>query len=604
MVGLKPAILPRFFYNFSMRASNYIRFILFTASLLPFTILAQNNNCALKLHIDSLNSQATAYLQIENKIDTVNLVNGVAEFSIALVRPIRGIVTIKYENETRKTDAKYIYLQPGEIRLNINSPKNTIFQAWLTGPQLTRDFEYKLLNPVIQYNEATARIGKELQQAKAQQGDTVRLTKELEQNIENCFLVPQTYIQSNPASPLSLVALSMLGNGGKGSPISLSGLDSLFNSLTIDIKTSPDGIAYAERLSDLKWKYDAELKSRNGITDGPYVFYAKGTVYVKSVMLNNDNPRTTLDSFKIAEKHQHLLQIHLDQHPEWDFTVKLNDNNLSRTAIFKGADKLLVLSDIEGEFEPFRNLLLAAKVIDEKYNWTFGKGKLIVAGDLFDRGRQVCQFLWLLYKLEDEARAKGGDVNVILGNHDIMNLSGDFRYVDPVYQTDANLMNETYASLYVSGSELGQWLRSKNIIEKVGDFLVTHGGISQVINNLHLPLDSINTRCRPFYTLANRLDKITDKPMLPYFSGKDSPFWYRGYFMEPKATQAQVDSTLSIYKAKKIIVGHDIIDHVHSFYQGKVIGVDVNEHENSHEALLIIKDKYYRIDDKGNRTAL
>ncbi len=74
--------------------------------------------------------------------------------------------------------------------------------------------------------------------------------------------------------------------------------------------------------------------------------------------------------------------------------------------------------------------------------------------------------------------------------------------------------------------------------------------------------------------------------------------------MEPKATQAQVDSTLILYKAKKIIVGHDIIDHVNTFYQGKVIGVDVNEHENAHEALLILKDKYYRIDDKGNKTAL
>jgi hypothetical protein len=327
--------------------------------------------------------------------------------------------------------------------------------------------------------------------------------------------------------------------------------------------------------------------------DGPYVFYNGNKVVVKRIVSGNGE----VDSFEVANKAKHLLQVNLEGHPDWDFTVKLKDSNLIRTPVFVAATQTLVLSDIEGEFEPFRNLLLASKVIDMHYNWTFGNGRLIVAGDLFDRGKQVSQFLWLLYKLEDEAKAKGGDVNVVLGNHDVMNLSGDFRYVHPQYMANASAMNESYADLYDRDTELGRWLRSKNTIEKIGDLLVLHGGLSRMILDKQMSLEAINEITRPYY------DKILPDSLKDFFNA-NSLFWYRGYFLEPKASQGLIDSSLAFYGCKKIIVGHDIIDHIAAIYQNKVIGVDVDEHQLSHEALLIEKDKYFRIDDKGNKTLI
>lgn len=341
-------------------------------------------------------------------------------------------------------------------------------------------------------------------------------------------------------------------------------------------------------------------------TDGPYVFYNSGSAQVKSVVSVNGVYKAVSDSFPEKKKGGQTITVHVARHPEWDFEVRLKRRIQIPAVITKKNTEAnaLILSDIEGEFEPFRNLLLVAKVIDKKYNWVFGKGKLIIAGDLFDRGKQVCQFLWLLYKLEVEANKKGGQVHVILGNHDIMNLSGDFRYVEAEYMNNAKLMNETYAALYGSNTELGKWLRSKNIIEKIDGLLVLHGGISAEINKMGMPLQQINGRCRPFYEVAGRASKITDKTLLPLFSGTTSPFWYRGYFLDPKASSRQVDSTLLLYGCKKIIVGHDIIDHVSSLYHGKVIGLDVDEHEGVHEGLLITKGRYFRIDDKGRKTEL
>lgn len=341
-------------------------------------------------------------------------------------------------------------------------------------------------------------------------------------------------------------------------------------------------------------------KSNAQITDGPYVFYKGDNMVIKSVQMKNG--AYIADSVQVPKKDKtkQVLNIHLDGHPEWDFIVKLKDKLISPAAVSTGAEHTVVLSDIEGEFEPFRNLLLAAKVIDHKYNWMFGNGNLVIAGDLFDRGKQVSQFLWLLYKLEDEASSKGGAVHVILGNHDIMNLDGNFGYVQAVYNTNAQLMRQDYSDLYANHTELGRWLRSKNIIEQIGDLLVMHAGMSKEILQKQQAVQEIDDACRPFYDMWTENTPFAVQPLL----GDNGIFWYRGYFLNPLAPVSLVDSTLDFYRVKKIVVGHDIIDHVAALYNGKVIGVDVDEHTYTHEALLIDKGKYYRMDDKGNKTEL
>ena len=79
----------------------------------------------------------------------------------------------------------------------------------------------------------------------------------------------------------------------------------------------------------------------------------------------------------------------------------------------------------------------------------------VICGDLFDRGTEVPATMWLLYKLEEEAKLKGGYVHTILGNHDIMNLAGNFKYVDQKYFLNAEKLNLSYADLY---SEKQNWV--------------------------------------------------------------------------------------------------------------------------------------------------
>lgn len=332
--------------------------------------------------------------------------------------------------------------------------------------------------------------------------------------------------------------------------------------------------------------------------DGPYLFHENGLLVARSV--TDGQLKTDTIQRKDA------LQVTFPANPDWNFSVNLRDTLTIEPCILKKTPKkVLFLSDVEGEFAALRSLLLANGVIDSKYNWTFGKGRVVLCGDLFDRGDDVTEVLWLLYKLEQDAKKKGGYVHTILGNHDIMNMSGDVRYVDQKYFDVAKVMNIDYMKFYDTNTELGRWLRTKNTVEKVGDNLCAHAGVAPQINTMNMTLQEINDKCRPYYDKAQNKEAVSEAGLDNFFSGKTSLFWYRGYFKEPKATEAEVNATLALYGVKRIIVGHTIVPgNVGFYYDKKVLGIDVNQHKGDHQAALKLKKKWYKVDNEGKRTEI
>jgi predicted AlkP superfamily pyrophosphatase or phosphodiesterase len=245
--------------------------------------------------------------------------------------------------------------------------------------------------------------------------------------------------------------------------------------------------------------------------------------------------------------------------------------------------------------------MMANHIIDQKYNWLFGKGHLVICGDLFDLGKKVPEYLWLLYKLEHEAKAAGGYVHTILGNHDIMNLSGDLRYVQPKYFESAKALGVDYMRLYDENTELGRWLRTKNVVEKIGDELFLHGGISPEVTKAGLSVEKINSLCRPYY--ATKTSLVPEEVKLLF--GDSSPFWYRGYFNDPLISSSDLDASLVHFGVKRIVVGHTITENNVGFrFGGKVLALDVNQHEGKHEAALYEKGNWYNVDAAGSKAKL
>lgn len=334
--------------------------------------------------------------------------------------------------------------------------------------------------------------------------------------------------------------------------------------------------------------------------DGPYVLYKNDQLFVKSVFGDSIQSTIGVDSMALSAKAGLTLTVATDE-PGKTFSVQLKKKLQVEKVEYKKVNKLVVLSDIEGNFSAFRKLLQNCGVIDTSYNWTFGNGHLVLVGDFFDRGDQVTEVLWLIYALEEKAKTAGGYVHFVLGNHEIMNLSGDLRYLQPKYFKSASLLNETYmGGLYGENSEIGRWLRTKNIVEKIGPILFAHGGISPEINRMDISLSRINEISRPFYPDTNYV--YPDQKIDTIFSDL-GPFWYRGYYKAVRlASTAQIDSTLEKFNVKIITTGHTIVsDTIRVLHNGKLINTDVHHAAGHSEAMLIEDGKYYRVTGRGEK---
>ena len=264
---------------------------------------------------------------------------------------------------------------------------------------------------------------------------------------------------------------------------------------------------------------------------------------------------------------------------------------------------MFIISDIEGNFKGFADIMKAAGVISDNFEWTFGNGHIVLVGDFFDRWINVTECLWLIYKLEDEALRTGGKVHLILGNHEMMNLKEKYKYVRNKYKVNAEALKLEYKKWYAPDTELGRWLRSKNGIEKIGDYLFLHGGISKDFPKDKYTLTEINDNIRA----GIDKDFKEGEASKDIFIGNNSPLWYRG-IVDTAESREDLEQILNSFNAKIMILGHTIVDEIKYLYNKKVIAIDLEHQINTANgnmyALWYEKGDFYVIDNKGTKLNL
>jgi hypothetical protein len=206
-----------------------------------------------------------------------------------------------------------------------------------------------------------------------------------------------------------------------------------------------------------------------------------------------------------------------------------------------GKNSLFAIGDVHGDFDDFVLILRHLGLIDSQQHWTGGASTLVQVGDLLDRGAKEHDVLDFLIALEPEAQKAGGAVVVLLGNHEMMNILGDLRYVTAAeYATfaDGNSENrrraayKQYAAWYKNHEKMlaelpagmmpapneaewlarhpsgfieqrqalahdgryGSWIRKHAAVTKIGDTIFLHGGIHPRLSSMSL--DAINAKIR------------------------------------------------------------------------------------------------------------
>lgn len=247
-------------------------------------------------------------------------------------------------------------------------------------------------------------------------------------------------------------------------------------------------------------------------------------------------------------------------------------------SVWTGVDRVIAVGDVHGDYDDLVAVLKSAKLIDDSANWIGGTTHLVQTGDILDRGGRSREVMDLLIKLQVQAAKSGGYVHCLLGNHEVMNLYGDLRYVSPgeygAFRTEnsAKVRDEEYAKSGTTGSReewdkqhplgyfehraafspdglYGKWLRGLNTEIRINDTLFVHAGIGP--KYVAMSLDEMNKRVREELNNSQKLQGgiVTDQ---------EGPFWYRGLAEgeESSAEMTVVNATLENTGAKREAIGH------------------------------------------------
>lgn len=342
------------------------------------------------------------------------------------------------------------------------------------------------------------------------------------------------------------------------------------------------------------------------LIDGPYVFNDQ-VFYVNAEREVISQPYHPNEPLLVPVANQESDQFH----------VIVGEDPSYQKPEYTLPDKLLALSDIEGNFNGLYSILRSHQVMNEQYEWTFGNGHLLLVGDMMDKGQHVMGVLWLIYHLEQQAMRYGGKVHFLLGNHELMNVQGNINYVPDKYLRVAQHITGEYnwelaqQRLYGPGTLFGQWLHTRNVAEKMGDYLFVHAGISPDVGQLNISIDQLNMLMQENLS-QNVFFQASADYCVNTLLGGNGPVWYRGYALDssryPMAHEESLNAVLEAYGASRMIIGHTPGKDVRTSYHDRIVNINiVHSHEKYSgrtKGLLIEGGTFYKIDDLGNRYSL
>lgn len=340
------------------------------------------------------------------------------------------------------------------------------------------------------------------------------------------------------------------------------------------------------------------VKTRDSINDGPYIFFVDTDLEVK--WIENGIFRTQYVS----------ARQFTDIKKKFNLLVDFPDIKKSRypkpehKQIYTGVDSIAAISDIHGAYHSYVKLMKAMGIIDENLNWKFGTGHLVVIGDTFDRGDMVTEVLWHLFGLERQALKAGGMVHVILGNHESLVLSNDLRYINDKYVRVEALSGINYSKLYSEESVLGRWLRNQPAVISINDIIFVHGGLSMEMVHRKMNIAQIN---QVFSDLMFSRDVLPSEEVeeIRFLKNDFGPIWYRGFFTDKVFCESKLDSILTFYDKRHIVVGHTVTDDIKPLFNNKIFGIDAGIGDNQPGEMLIYKNGiFYQGLETGERVKL
>ncbi len=246
--------------------------------------------------------------------------------------------------------------------------------------------------------------------------------------------------------------------------------------------------------------------------------------------------------------------------------------------------RVIAVGDLHGDYQATLKAFQVAGATNPQNEWIAQNILVVQTGDQLDRGNQELQILNQLDQWQTEALKQHSKLVVLNGNHEIMNVMGDFRYVaEDAYTgfekiadldltrpelSQVDLQARARLAALLPGGPLAKKLAQRPIVYQYQDLVFVHGGLEA---KYATQIDRINQLSSDWL-----MGRIPDPP--PELLADDGPIWSRA-FSNPDVTQGPdcqaLSQSLNAIQAKHLIVAHTVYDQINSACDGLVWRIDV-----------------------------
>ena len=244
---------------------------------------------------------------------------------------------------------------------------------------------------------------------------------------------------------------------------------------------------------------------------------------------------------------------------------------------YPNCDRLVIIGDIHGDIKRLKTILIDAKIINNNIEWIAEPPNTVVVqmGDQVDslnRDESIAEWevlddvevIYFTNLLDKFAQSKGGRFISIIGNHEFMNVIGNYSYVSN--KSMANNENKR-RDLFKAKGVLSPILSKRPIVLKIGELFFCHAGLTtkhlELLKKYDKDISYINRIWKNFVLHGNVLkeDKeLFDKILLDY----NGILWTREL-----DNQNDLNEMLKSINCTFMFVGHTVMDGI-KFYNNKV----------------------------------
>lgn len=284
--------------------------------------------------------------------------------------------------------------------------------------------------------------------------------------------------------------------------------------------------------------------------------------------------------------------------------------------------RIIVIGDLNAAYDALIEILRGTKLVNRKLDWIGGRAELVQLGDIFNRGAGATQALTLLLRLRRQARASGGRVTVLLGNHEAMTALRHEGYcTEGEYLAFATAAErrawparvqrafrrlarqrphgvvlpieprlEAWKIEHVPGrtalrralgprGKLGKALRALPVTHISQGALFVHAGLLPAWAKLGL--EGLDQMAQQEWATGGR--GLWTLPKKGLFRGSTGPLWDRSLVRGGAAARRALKQSLALVGAQRMIVGHTQTaslaggreGHIHVQARGRLVSVDV-----------------------------